>query len=99
PVAIRLFGAFAAAAVVALRFFAVHFQDLLFYRADDGVVLIGIFEKVGNVKKGVPFEADIDKRRLHSRQNTGYATFMNATRERVFFGSLVENFHELVIFE
>src|SRR5438128_634353 len=42
-------------------------QHALFDAADNLVVLLVVFEKVGNVQKGVAVEANIDKRRLHAR--------------------------------
>jgi hypothetical protein len=62
-----------------------HFIDILM-----------LFEKIGNVQKRVPFEADIDERRLHARQDARHTSLMDAPCQRVLIGSLEVHLHQLV---
>ena len=57
-----------------------------------------LFEKVGDVEEGVAFESDIDECRLHSRQYSCYAPFVNGSRERVLVLTLKVDFAKLFVF-
>ena len=48
------------------RFFEL--QNFFFSGADNGVVLVIVFEEIGDVEKSVPFESDVDESGLHSGQ-------------------------------
>jgi hypothetical protein len=78
---------------------AVERQDLVLHTADDLVVLLVIFEEIRNVQERVAFQADIDERRLHSRQDAGHSSFVNATRQRIFLLPLVVHFRDLLILD
>jgi hypothetical protein len=62
-------------------------------------ILMVLFEKIGNVEKCVALQANIDKRRLHPRQNARDASFMDAACQRIFVGALEVNFHQLIVFD
>ncbi len=44
-------------------------DDFVLGSGNDLVVLLSVFEEVGNVEESVALQADIDERRLHSRQD------------------------------
>jgi hypothetical protein len=50
------------------------------------------FEKIGDVKKRVAFQANVDEGRLHSREDAGDTAFVNGSRERVFVFTLKVDF-------
>jgi len=58
-----------------------------------------LFEKIGDIKKRVALQPEIDKRRLHSWQNARYTAFVNGTREGIFVFALVVDLCELIIFQ
>ena len=72
-------------------------KHLLFNAGHDLVVLVVILEKVGNVKKGVALEADVNECRLHSGQNPRDPSFVNTAGERIFLLSLVINLNYLIV--
>ncbi len=74
-------------------------QHALFDAADNLVVLLVVFEKIGNVQEGVAIEANVDKRRLHARQHASHPAFVNAARQRVFLLALKIDLNQLVVFE
>ena len=65
-----------------------------------GQVVVMLFQlhKVGNVEEGVAFQADIDKRRLHARQNAGDAALIDGACEGVFVFALEVDFREQIVF-
>ncbi len=71
---------------------AIELQNLFFDAGDDLVVLVVVFEEIGNIKEGVAVQADIDKGRLHARQHAGDSSFVDAAGERVFVLALMVNF-------
>ena len=56
------------------------------------------FQEIGYVKESVALQSNVDECRLHSRQDSRYATFVNGTSERVFVLTLKINFVELLVF-
>jgi len=63
----------------------------IFTGGDTLVVFAGLLQEIRNVKESVALESKLDERGLHSRQNAGDASFVNATYQRVFIGPLEKN--------
>ncbi len=57
-----------------------------------------LFKKIGDVEKCIALEAEVDKCRLHARQNARNTAFVNGTREGIFVFALVVYFRELIVF-
>ena len=64
-----------------------------------GIFLIFELDEVGYVKKRVALQAEVDKCRLHARQNACDASVVNGTREGVFVFAFVVDFRELIVFQ
>jgi hypothetical protein len=77
----------------------VQLQDLFLHAGDDLVVLVVVFEEIGDVQEGIALQAYVDKCRLHARQHPRDSTFMDTARQRVFILPLVENFNYLIVFD
>ena len=60
------------------------------------VEVLGILQlhEVGDVKERVAFQANVNKSRLHSGKNAGYASFVNGTCQGVFVLAFEVNFSE-----
>jgi hypothetical protein len=56
------------------------------------VLFFGVLEKIRDIEEGIAFEANIDKCRLHSGQNPGYASFINGAGESVFILAFIIDF-------
>jgi hypothetical protein len=65
----------------------------------DLVVFFLVFIKVGNVKEGVAFEADINKRRLHAGKHAADASFVNAADQADVGISFEIHLDQLVVFK
>jgi hypothetical protein len=48
---------------------------------EDLIVFFLVLVEIGNIEEGISVQADIDKRRLHARQNAADSTFINAADE------------------
>jgi hypothetical protein len=57
------------------------------------------FHEVGNVEKGIAFQADVDESRLHAWKHAGYAAFVNGSCEGVLVLALKINFREQIVFD
>ena len=66
---------------------------------DDFVVLLGIFEEVRNIQKGVPIETHIYERGLHARKHTADAAFINAACQPDAGIPFVVHLNQFVVFE
>jgi hypothetical protein len=78
---------------------AVQLEDLILHAGDDLVVLFVVFEEIGDVQKCIAIQADVDKRRLHARQDSRHAAFMNTAGQRIFVLALVVDFDYLIVLE
>jgi len=58
-----------------------------------------IEEKIGDVKEGIAFEADVDKGGLHAGKHARHTTFVDGTCKRVFVFTLKIDFCELIFFD
>jgi hypothetical protein len=67
----------------------------------DIVEVLGVFQlhKVGDVEERVALQANVDKRRLHSREYAGYASFVDGTCQGVFIFALEVDFREQIVFD
>ena len=83
----------------AARRVPVGLQNFLFDCARNLVVLLVVFEEVRNVEERVTVEADINKGRLHARQNARHTALVNAPSQRVLIGALKIDFDQLVVFK
>jgi hypothetical protein len=63
-----------------------------------GFFLIFKLDEVGYVKKRVPLQPQVDKRRLHTGQNACHASVVDGTREGVLVFAFVVDFRELIVF-
>ena len=53
-------------------------QHLGFDRAHHGVVFLSVFEEIRDIEERIAVQSNIDKGRLHSRQDAGNTSLMNA---------------------
>jgi len=60
--------------------------------------LVFELDEVGDVEEGIAFQAEVDKSRLHARQNARHAPVVNGTREGVLVFAFVIDFRELIVF-
>ncbi len=74
-------------------------EDFIFDASYDFVVFVVVFEEIGDIQKGIAIQADIDKCRLHARQNARDSAFMDTSGERIFILPLMENFNYLIVFD
>ena len=58
-----------------------------------------LVEEVRDIEKGVAFETEIDKRRLHARQDAGHSSFVDTACQRIFVGTLKMHLDELTVLE
>ena len=56
------------------------------------IVIFEIFENVADVQEGVAIETNFDESRLHSGEDAGDFTFVDAADEGEFFFALDVNF-------
>ncbi len=56
------------------------------------IVVFEIFENVADVQEGVAIETNFDESGLHSREDAGDFTFVDAADEGEFFFALDVNF-------
>jgi hypothetical protein len=55
--------------------------------------------EVGNVEKGIAFQADVNERRLHARKHAGYAAFVDGSCKGVLVLALKINLREQIVFD
>jgi hypothetical protein len=67
--------------------------------ARDLVEILVLFKEVGNVKEGIPLQAQIDECRLHPGKNSCNAAFVNAPCQGVLIGALKKRFYQQIIFK
>jgi hypothetical protein len=77
----------------------VHPEDFLLHSAHNGIVLVVVFEKVGDIEERVAFEANVHECGLHAGEDPGHTSFMDTAGEGILFFTLVEDFHKLVVFK
>jgi hypothetical protein len=58
-----------------------------------------LVEEVGDIEKGIAFEAEVDEGRLHARQDAGDSSFVDTACQRIFVGTLKMHLDELTVFE
>jgi hypothetical protein len=97
---------FSRGAVVASRFLRGALIASSFARFADGALIacylvkvFMFFEEIGHVEKRVALQTQIHECRLHSGENAGDSSFMNAAGERIFVGALEINFAQLIVFD
>ena len=66
---------------------------------NDFLVLVGVFQKVGNVQERVPLETNVDKCRLHTGKDLGDPTFIYVPDDTLGTAALDGELDEFVIFE
>jgi hypothetical protein len=67
----------------------------------DLVQILGVFQlhEIRDIKESVPLQANIDKGRLHTRKDAGYASFIDGTCQGVFIFALEVDFREQIVFD
>jgi hypothetical protein len=63
-----------------------------------GIFLVFELDEVGYIQKRITLQAEVDKGRLHARQNARHTSVVNGSCEGVFVLAFVINLRELIIF-
>ncbi|HAX42097.1 MAG TPA: hypothetical protein DCY80_06015 [Solibacterales bacterium] len=58
-----------------------------------------LVKKVRDIEECIAFKSQVDKGRLHARQDAGHSSFMDTARQRVFVGTLKMHLDELAVLE
>jgi hypothetical protein len=77
----------------------VQLEDFLLHAGHDLVVLFVVLEEIRHVKKRVAIQADIDKSRLHARQDARHPAFVDAPGQGILVFALIIDFGYLIVLD